>query len=59
LAKLKEELVRKEKLFQHTKDELTSDAVGAYATGFEDVIAQVACVHPGVDFSNWFDQSDR
>ena len=50
-AKLKEELVRKDELFQQTNDELTGDAVGAYAVGFEDATAQVACVHPIMDLS--------
>jgi len=43
---LKEELARKEELFQQPKEELTNDAAG-----FEDAIAQVACVHLGVDLS--------
>jgi len=51
LAKLEEELAHKDELFQQTKDELTSDATDSYATGFEDSMAQVACVHPEVDLS--------
>ncbi|XP_068500662.1 uncharacterized protein [Phaseolus vulgaris] len=51
LAKLKEELARKDELFQQTKDELTNDVADSYAAGFEDAMAQVACVHPGVDLS--------
>jgi len=31
------------------KEELTNDAAGAYGVGFEDAMAQVSCVHPGVD----------
>jgi len=51
MARLKEELVRKNELFLETKDELTRDVVESYTPGFEDVMAQVACVHPGVDLS--------
>ena len=51
LPKLREELVRKDEHFLQTKDELVRDAAESYATGFEDVIAQVACVHPGVNLS--------
>jgi len=32
-------------------EELTNDVVDAYATGFVDAMAQVACVHPRVDLS--------
>ena len=39
LAKRKEELARKDELFQQTKEELTNDVAGAYAAGFEDVLA--------------------
>jgi len=51
MARLREELVRKDELFLQTKDELTRDAADSYATEFEDAMAQVACVHPGVDLS--------
>jgi len=51
MTKLKEKLVRKDELFQQTKNELTSDAIGAYAAGFEDAITQVPCVHLGVYLS--------
>jgi len=51
LAKLEEELACKDELFNQTKVELTNDAADAYAAGFEDAMAQVACVHPGVDLS--------
>jgi len=50
-ARLKEELVRKDEHFLQTKDELTRDAAKSYAAGFEDALAQVAYVHPGVDLS--------
>jgi len=51
MAKLKEELIRKDELFQQTKDELTSDVADSYAVGFEDAMTQVACMHPGMDLS--------
>ena len=49
LAKLEEELVRKDEHFIQTKDELTRDAAESYVAGFEDAMAHVACVHPRVD----------
>ena len=49
-CQLEKELVRKDELFG-LKEELTSEAVGAYGAGFEDAMAQVDCVHPGVDLS--------
>jgi len=51
LVKLKEELAHKDELFQQTKDELTSDSADSYVAGFEDAMAQVACVHLEVDLS--------
>lgn len=51
LGQLEGELVRKDELFNQIKEELTSDTVEAYGAGFEDVMAQVACAHPGVDLS--------
>ena len=51
MAKMKEELVHKDELFLRTKDELTRDAAESYVVGFEDAMAQVTCVHPGVDLS--------
>jgi len=51
LGQLEGELVHKYELFSEIKDELTNDAAGAYGAGFEDVMAHVACVHPGVDLS--------
>jgi len=47
LGQLEGELVRKEEIFNQTKEELTNDVVDAYAAGFEDTMAQVACAHPG------------
>jgi len=51
LARLNKELARKDEIFQQTKDELTNNATDSYAMGFEDAMAQVACVHHGVDLS--------
>jgi len=51
LGQLEGELVRKDELFSKIKEELTTDATGAYDVGFEDAMAQVACVHRGVDLS--------
>jgi len=48
---LEGELVRKDELFSEIKEELTNDTIGAYSAGFEDAMAQVACLHPGVDLS--------
>jgi len=50
-GQLEGELVCKDKLFNQMKEELDTDAAGAYGAGFEDAMAQVACVHPGVDLS--------
>jgi len=51
LGQLEVELVRKDELFSEIKEELTNDVFGAYGIGFEDAMAQVACVHPGMDLS--------
>jgi len=39
LGQLERELVRKDELFSEIKEELTSDAAGAYGVGFEDAMA--------------------
>jgi len=51
LAKLKEELACKDEHFLQTKDELIRDAAESYTAGFEDAMAKVSCVHPGMDLS--------
>ena len=51
MARQKEKLARKDELFQQTKDELTNDVAYSYAAGFEDAMAQVVCMHPGMDLS--------
>ena len=45
------ELAQKIELFKQTEEELTNDAANAYGAGFEDPMAQVACVHPEMDLS--------
>jgi len=52
------ELAQQAEAFKKTEAELIEDAANAYATGFEDALAQVACVHPEMDTSpfatsNW------
>ena len=51
LGKVERELAERIELFKKTKEELTNDVVDAYGEGFQDVIAQFACVHPEVDLS--------
>ena len=51
LGQLEGELARKVELFNQNEEELTNDAADAYGAGFEDAIAQVAYVHPGMDLS--------
>ena len=51
LGQLEGELACKVEHFNQTEEELTIDVADAYGVGFEDAIAQVACVHPRVDLS--------
>jgi len=51
LGQLEGEFVRKDELFNQTKEELTNDVTDSYAIGFEDAMAQVVCAHPEVDLS--------
>ena len=51
LGKVEGELAERVELFKKMKEELTNDAADAYSEGFQDVIAQFACVHPEVDHS--------
>ena len=53
LGQLEGELTHKVELFMQTEEELTNDVVDAYGAGFEDALAQVACVHPGMDLSQF------
>jgi len=45
------ELAQQAEAFKKTEAELIEDAADAYAAGFEDALAQVACVHPEMDTS--------
>jgi len=45
------ELLQQAKRFEEAEVELTGDGVDAYDAGFEDALAQVACVHPEMDAS--------
>ena len=58
IGQLEGELAHEVELFKETEEELTNDVAGAYGAGFEDAIAQVACVHPGMDLSQ-FDVTKR
>ena len=51
LGQLEGQLAQKVDLFQQTEEELTKVAIDAYGARFEDVMAQVACVHPKMDLS--------
>ena len=51
LGQVEGELAQKVQLFRQTKEELTNDVVDAYGTGFQDAMAQFACVNPEVDLS--------
>jgi len=43
------ELAENVELFKKTEEELTNDAADAYGEGFQDAMAQFACVHLEVD----------
>ena len=51
LGQVEGELVEKIESFKKTEEELTNDAPNAYSEGFQDAIAQFACVHPEVDLT--------
>jgi len=51
LGQLDGELAHKVELFKQTEEELTNDVANAYGAGFEDAMAQVACVHPKMELS--------
>jgi len=51
LGRVEGELAQKIELFNKTEVELIEDAADAYGAGFEDALAQVACVHPEMDLS--------
>jgi len=51
LGRVEGELAQKIELFNKTEAELIEDVADAYGAGFEDALAQVACVHPEMDLS--------
>jgi len=51
LGRVEDELAQKIELFSKIEVELTEDAVDTYGAGFEDALAQIACVHPEIDLS--------
>jgi len=51
LGQVEGELVEKVESFRKIEEELTNDVADAYGEGFQDVIAQFACVHPEVDLT--------
>jgi len=51
LGRVDTELTEQAEAFKKTKAELIEDVADAYAAGFEDALAQVACVHPEMDTS--------
>jgi len=51
LERAKAELTTQAKAFRRVKTELFDDATDAYAAGFKDALAQVACKHPEMDVS--------
>jgi len=51
LGQVEGELAEKVELFKKTAEELNNDTVDAYGEGFQDAMAQFACVHPEVDLS--------
>jgi len=51
LRQVEGELAEKVESFKKVEEELTNDVVDAYDEGFQDAIAQFACVHPEVDLS--------
>ena len=51
LGRVEGELAQQAKTFKKTEVELIEDAVAAYGAGFEDALAQVACVHIEMDTS--------
>ena len=45
------ELAQQAETFKKIEAELIEDVADAYGAGFEDALAQVACVHPEMDTS--------
>ena len=51
LGRVEGELAQKIELFNKIEAALIEDVADAYGAGFEDALAQVACVHPEMDIS--------
>jgi len=51
LGRAEAELTQQAESFKKAKADLIEDAADAYAAGFEDALAQVACAHPEMDVS--------
>jgi len=51
LGRVEAELTQQAENFKKVEAELIEDAANAYAAGFEDFLAQVACTHPEMDAS--------
>ena len=51
LGRVEAELLQQAKRFEEGEAELTKDVVDAYDAGFEEALAQVACVHPEMNAS--------
>ena len=51
LGRVEGQLAQQAETFKKIEAELIEDATDAYAAGFEDALAQVACVHPEMDTS--------
>ena len=51
LGRMEVELTEQAEAFKKIEAELIEDVVGAYAIGFEDALAQFACVHLKMDTS--------
>jgi len=49
LDRAKAEFRQQAKRFEEAEADLTRDVLDAYDEGFKDALAQVACVHPGMD----------
>jgi len=51
LGRVEAELLQQAQRFEEVEAELTGNVVDAYDAGFEDALAQVACVLPEMDAS--------
>jgi len=51
LGRVEAEFTQQAKNFKKAEAELIEDAIDAYVAGFEDALAQVACVYPEMDAS--------